>query len=74
MIPKNSPKKKYFCIFDYYLDGVFLKWEEIKGECPILARGAKLVVSLEDGTQVTGKIIETQSISENERHIYLSSC
>lgn len=74
MIPKNSLKNKYFCIFDYYLDGVFLKWEEIIGECPILACGAKLVVSLEDGTQVTGKIVETQLKSENERHIYLSSC
>lgn len=74
MISENKDKKRYFCIFDYYLDDVFLKWEEINGECPILTRGEKLVVKLEDGTQVTGKIVETQSISENERHIYLSSC
>lgn len=74
MITKNREENKYFCIFDYYLDGVFLKWEEIHGECPILNPESKLVVNLEDGTQVTGKIVETKPISENERHIYLSSC
>lgn len=74
MKTKDNKNSHYFCIFDYYLDGVFLKWEEIQGKCPILAYGAKLVVRLDDGTEVTGKIIETQLISENEQHIYLSSC
>jgi hypothetical protein len=70
----NSPQKnRYFCIFDYYLDGVFLKWEEIKGECPILIHGEELVVSLDDGTQITAEIIDTKLISENERHIFLRS-
>ena len=64
---------RYFCIFDYFLDGVFLRWEEVEGECPIIVPGENLVVNLEDGTQVTGKIIETQTVSENERRIYLSS-
>ncbi len=73
MITNKKEKERYFCIFDYYIDGVFLKWEEIQGECPVLAYGEKLVVNLEDGTKVTGKIIETKSISENERHIFLRS-
>ena len=64
---------RYFRIFDYFLDGVFLRWEEVEGECPIIVPGENLVVNLEDGTQVTGKIIETQTVSENERRIYLSS-
>ena len=64
---------RYFCIFDYFLDGVFLRWEEVEGECPIIIPGENLVVNLEDGTQVTGKIIETETVSENERRIYLSS-
>ncbi len=63
----------HFCIFDYFLDGVFLKWEEVEGECPILIKGRKLVVSLEDGTQITAKIIETEMVSENERKIFLRS-
>ena len=73
MAAKNKLKENYFCIFDYYLDGTFLKWEEIQGECPILVRGEELIVNLENGTQITGKIIETKPISENERHIFLRS-
>lgn len=73
MTTNNSQKNRYFCIFDYYLDGVFLKWEEIQGECPILIHGEEFVLSLEDGTQITAKIVETQLISENERHIFLRS-
>ena len=67
-------KKRHFCIFDYFLDGVFLRWEEIIRECPVLAPGQDWVVSLEDGTQITAKIIGTETISENERRIFLRSC
>jgi hypothetical protein len=73
MTTKDYQKNQYFCIFDYYLDGVFIKWEEIKGECPILTHGEELVVSLDDGTQITAEIIDTKLISENERHIFLRS-
>ncbi len=81
MTTKNTQKDRYFCIFDYFLDGVFLrweevflKWEEVKEECPVFIPGQDLVVSLEDGTQITGKIVETDLISEDERRIFLSSC
>ena len=69
----NTQKSKYFCIFDYFLDGIFLKWEEIEGECPILVRGEKLTLDLEDGTTITAKLLETKSISDNERQIFLTS-
>ncbi len=74
MTTRNTQKDKHFCIFDYFLDGVFLRWEEVEGECPVLIHGQDWVVSLEDGTQITTKIIETETISENERRIYLRSC
>ncbi len=64
----------YFCIFDYFLDGVFLRWEEVKGQCPVLVHGQDWVISLEDGTHITAKIIETEALSENERRIFLRSC
>ncbi len=70
---KTAQKGRYFCIFDYFLDGAFLKWEEVEGECPVFIPGQDLVVSLEDGTQITGKIVETEAVSENERRIFLSS-
>lgn len=70
--PKHNPQ--HFCIFDYYLDGTYLKWEEITGECPVLVHGQKWTVNLEDGTQITTEIIETETISENERRVYLRSC
>ena len=74
MTTRNTQKDKHFCIFDYFLDGVFLRWEEVEGGCPVLIHGQDWVVSLEDGTQITTKIIETETISENERRIYLRSC
>ena len=65
--------RKHFCIFDYFLDGVFLKWEEVKGECPILVRGQDWVVCLEDGTEITAKISGIEVVSDNEHRILLSS-
>ena len=73
MTTMNTLKNRHFCIFDYFLDGVFLKWEEIQGKCPILVTGQQWTVNLEDGTQVVGEIIETVFISENECKILLRS-
>ena len=73
MNPKNMQKERYFCIFNYYLNGVFLKWEEITGQWPVLIPGQDWVVNLEDGTQITAKIVETEANSEDELRIYLSS-
>lgn len=70
---KNIQRKRHFCIYDYFLDGVFIKWEEVKGECPILVTGQQWTINLEDGTQVTGEIVETVTISENERRVLLRS-
>ncbi len=73
MTTDNMQKGHNFCIFDYFLDGVFLTWEEVEGQCPVLLPGQDRVVNLEDGTQITAKIVETEDISEDERRIYLSS-
>jgi hypothetical protein len=73
MTTQNKQRRQHFCIYDYYLDGVYLKWEEVEGECPILVHGQDLVINLEDGTQITAKIVETESVSENERRIFLNS-
>ena len=73
MTTKSTKSNRHFCIFDYFLDGAYLKWEEVKGELPILIAGENWTISLEDGTQITAKIIEIEDISENECRIYLSS-
>ena len=70
---QNRQTGKYFCIFDYYLDGVFLKYEEILGECPVINPGEKIVVELDNGNQVEAKVVDSDFISESERHVYLSS-
>ena len=74
MTAKETKKRGHFCIHDYYLDGKYLKWEEITGECPVLVVGQKHTVYLENGTQITGEILETIAVSENERKIIMSSC
>ena len=73
MTAKDVQQGKSFCIFDYYLDGEFLKWEEVIGQCPVLIPGQDWVVNLEDGTQITAKILEIEALSEDERKVYLSS-
>ncbi|MGL6342480.1 MAG: hypothetical protein ACRC80_25465 [Waterburya sp.] len=73
MTTQNTQRLQHFCIYDYYLDGVYLKWEEVEGECPILVHGQDLVIDLEDGTQITAKIVETEAVSENERRVFLNS-
>lgn len=45
MITKKEHKRFY--IFDYFLDGEFLKWEEVNIECP--ACGDICSISLDDG-------------------------
>jgi hypothetical protein len=74
MSTTDAPRNRHFCIFDYYLDGEYLQWEEVTGECPVLIIGQQWTINLSDGRQVTGEIIETESISENERRILLRSC
>lgn len=73
MPTQATTKNRYFCIFDYFLDGEFLKWEEVTGECPVLICGQDCVVRLDDGTEITAKIIGTEVVSENEHRIFLSS-
>lgn len=73
MTTQNTQHKQHFCIYDYYLDGVYLKWEEVEGECPVLVHGQDLVIDLEDGTQITAQIVETEAVSENERRVFLNS-
>lgn len=70
----NKTKREHFCIYDYYLDGEYLKWEEVTGECPMLTEGEKHTVCLEDGRQITGEIVETIAVSESERKVILRSC
>ncbi|BAZ45443.1 hypothetical protein NIES4102_24660 [Chondrocystis sp. NIES-4102] len=73
MTINNTQNKQHFCIYDYYLDGVFLKWEEAEGECPIMNIGQDWVVNMDDGSTITGKIAEMEFVSENERRILLTS-
>ncbi len=69
MIPHREGK--HFYIFDYFLDGYFLKWEEVEGNC--LTCGEFCSISLEDGTKINAQVVETEEISENEMRIFLSS-
>ncbi len=66
-----NQEHRQFYIFDYFLDGYFLKWEEVEHECP--ACGEVCSISLEDGTKIHPKVVETEKISEDELRIFLSS-
>ena len=74
IMTNDKQRHQHFCIFDYYLDGEYLKWEQVTGEYIALVAGQQCTVKLEDGTQITGEVIETISISEDERKVLLRSC
>ncbi|MEM8829852.1 MAG: hypothetical protein AAGE96_10895 [Cyanobacteria bacterium P01_G01_bin.19] len=65
-------QKKHVHIFDYFLDGQFLEWKEIRGNIPVC--GQYWVVDLEDDTQIVAKVLEVEPISETECRIMLGSC
>jgi len=67
----DRPKRKHFHILDYFLDGYFLKWEEVEDKCPVY--GQPWVVSLEDGKEIVTKVVGIEQISENEHRIFLCS-
>lgn len=65
-------KGKHVYIFDYFLDGYFLKWEQVRDEnYPV--PGEVRIVSLESGVEVSTKVLGTEEISENEHRIFLCS-
>ena len=68
---RKREKDRHFYILDYFLDGYFLKWEEVEGDCPVY--GQDWIVSREDGTEIATKVVGIEPISEHERRILLSS-
>ncbi|GAB4545066.1 MAG: hypothetical protein Tsb0014_39170 [Pleurocapsa sp.] len=68
----NEQPRKHFYIFDYFLDGYFLKSEEVQGNCP--ACGEYLTIALDNGTEIMTQVMEIEFISEDERRILLTSC
>ncbi len=68
----SKPKRKHFHIFEYFLDGNYLKWEEVEGDLPVY--GQYWVVHLEDNTAVVTKVADIEPISETESRIMLTSC
>ncbi len=64
-------ERKHFHIFDYFLDGYFLMWEEVEDIYPTY--GEFCSISLEDGTEIHAQVVGTEQISENELRIFLSS-
>lgn len=65
-------EQKKFYIFDYFLDGYFLKSEEVIGE-DLPRRGEWKVISPKPGVDITAKIVGTEKISENEYRILINS-
>lgn len=69
MLTKQTDR--HFHIFNYFLDGEFLRWQEVQGSSPVC--GQYWVVDLENDTQIVAKVIEIEPLSETESKIILSS-
>ncbi len=67
----GKQKNHNFYIFDYFLDGAFLKWEEVNCQCPV--PGQRWIVRLEDGSEIATQVVEIEPISEDEQQVFLCS-
>ena len=64
-------QQKHFYMFDYFLNGSFLKREEVN--CQPLVKGQHWIVRLDDGTELPTQVVEVEEISEDEHRVFLST-
>jgi hypothetical protein len=63
---------KHFYIYDYFLDGCFLKWEEVHEEC-LPSKGETRELRTGGGQSISAKVLGTEPLSESEYRIFLVS-
>ncbi len=62
---------KHFCIYEYFLNGYFFKWEQMN-ECYLPTEGEIREVN-KDGQSVTAKVTGMEKISESEYRVLLET-
>jgi hypothetical protein len=65
-------KNKHFYMLDYFLDGNFVKSEEMIAE-KLPERGDWKVISSKTGENIQAQIADIEKISENEYKILMNS-
>jgi hypothetical protein len=63
---------KHFCIYEYYLDGYFLKWEQMK-ECYLPVEDEIREILNKEGEAIKVKVLRTDKISDSEYKVLLES-
>lgn len=63
---------KHFHIYDYFLDGRFLRWEEVHtSHLPV--EGEMLELQGKDGKRISAKVAKMEPLSESECSVFLVS-
>ena len=68
-------QNQYFYVVSYFLDGRFVKWEEVIGETRFdldVADEITLFVPERDSS-VKAKVVSTEALSEDEYRVFLIS-
>lgn len=63
---------EHFCIYEYFLDGQFFKWEQVN-EHYLPIEGEIQELTSKDGRSVKAKVVETEKISDSEYRVLLVS-
>jgi phosphatidylserine decarboxylase len=63
---------KHFHIYDYFLNGRFLKWEEVH-ESHLPVNGEMREIRANNGQSIAAKVIGTEQVSESEHRVFLVS-
>ena len=68
----KSPQLKHYCIYEYYLDGYFLKWEQMR-ECYLPVEDEIREITTKEGETVKVKVVRTDKVSDSEYKVLLVS-
>ncbi len=67
-----TAEMKNFCMYDYFLDGHFLRTEQVD-HCYLPIAGESREIATKDGRNIAVKVTETEKISDSEYRIMLVS-
>jgi len=68
----TATELKHFCIYEYFLDGYFFKWEQMR-ECYLPMENEIREIMAKDGKTIRVKVERTEKVSESEYKILLVS-
>jgi hypothetical protein len=69
---EETSQLKHYCIYEYFLDGYFLKWQQMR-ECYLPVEDELREIETKDGKIIKAKVVRTDKVSDSEYKVLLVS-